>query len=115
LEGQRESAWSFHVTSQSIGQARSWTDPGCSRPGRARFRCPLRFGRTSGATQVDGDIDFNGAVNADDLTVFANNFNKGIGNPLAAASVQAVPEPGTIVLTVFAVIAIGVAAARRNS
>jgi hypothetical protein len=58
------------------------------------------FGRTSGATQVDGDIDFNGAVNADDLTVFANNFNKGVGAPLAdaAASVQAVPEPASLVL-----------------
>jgi hypothetical protein len=58
------------------------------------------FGRTSGATQVDGDIDFNGAVNADDLTVFANNFNKGVGAPLAdaAAGVQAVPEPASLVL-----------------
>jgi hypothetical protein len=57
------------------------------------------FGRLSGATQVDGDIDFNGAVNADDLTVFANNFGKGVGNPLGAAStVQAVPEPATLIL-----------------
>jgi hypothetical protein len=56
----------------------------------------------SGATQVDGDIDFNGAVNADDLTVFANNFNKGVGNPLAAVSVAAVPEPGTLMLAAVA-------------
>jgi hypothetical protein len=61
------------------------------------------FGRTTGATQIDGDIDFNGAVNADDLTVFANNFNKGVGNPLAVThgSVQAVPEPGSLVLAVL--------------
>jgi pyruvate, water dikinase len=32
------------------------------------------FGRTSGATQIDGDIDFNGAINADDLTVFASEL-----------------------------------------
>jgi hypothetical protein len=37
-------------------------------------------------------------VNADDLTVFANNFSKGVGNPLATATVQAVPEPTTMML-----------------
>jgi hypothetical protein len=46
-----------------------------SRQNEAECR---NFGRAAGATQVDGDIDFNGAVNADDLTVFANNFNKGV-------------------------------------
>jgi hypothetical protein len=30
-------------------------------------------------------------VDADDLTVFANNFGKGIGAPLAADAVAAVP------------------------
>jgi hypothetical protein len=74
------------------------------------------FGRIfiEGATQVDGDIDFNGAINADDLTIFANNFLKGVGNPLAAASIQAVPEPATIVLTLAAAIAIAIATARRR-
>jgi len=60
------------------------------------------FGRVSGATQIDGDIDFNGSVNADDLTVFANNFGKGAGAPLAVANVQAVPEPGTLILAALA-------------
>jgi hypothetical protein len=64
------------------------------------------FGRTTGATQVDGDIDFNGRVDADDLTVFANNFNKGVGGPLVAASVQAVPEPGTWALLIVASVVI---------
>jgi polyhydroxybutyrate depolymerase len=66
------------------------------------------FGRASGATQIEGDIDFNGAVNADDLTVFANNFNKGVGSNLAvaAASVQAVPEPRSAILLVTGVAAI---------
>jgi hypothetical protein len=75
------------------------------------------FGRTTGATQVDGDIDFNGAVNADDLTVFANNFNKGVGSPLGAASVQAVPEPTSLVLAGLGAAGIlaGVAARRRNN
>ena len=74
------------------------------------------FGRTSGATQIDGDIDFNGAVNADDLTVFANNFNKGVGNPLAvaAANVQAVPEPATGVLLAIGVAACGLFLCNRR-
>jgi hypothetical protein len=75
------------------------------------------FGRTSGATQVDGDIDFNGTVDADDLTIFANNFNKGVGSPLGAASVQAVPEPTSLVLAGLGAAGIlaGVAARRRNN
>jgi hypothetical protein len=75
------------------------------------------FGRTSGATQVDGDIDFNGTVDADDLTIFANNFNKGIGAPLAeSAGVQAVPEPGSLVLAGLGAAGIlaGVAVRRRK-
>jgi len=77
------------------------------------------FGRTSGATQIDGDIDFNGMVNADDLTVFANNFNKGVGNPLAtvsvaAASVQAVPEPDTLLLAALGAATMLAAVARRR-
>jgi hypothetical protein len=62
------------------------------------------FGRTTGAGQVDGDIDFDNDVDADDLTVFANNFGKGIGSPLAAGSVQAVPEPASLVLAGLAAI-----------
>ena len=73
------------------------------------------FGRTSGATQVDGDIDFNGRVDADDLTVFANNFNKGVGSPLGAASVQAVPEPGTWMLAVSALVVLCTTTRRQTA
>ena len=49
---------------------------------------------------IDGDIDFDGGIDADDLTVFANNFGTGIGNPLSSRqrAVAAVPEPATLVL-----------------
>jgi len=33
--------------------------------------------------------------------VFANNFGKGIGSPVAAATVQAVPEPASLALLVL--------------
>jgi autotransporter-associated beta strand protein len=72
------------------------------------------FGRTSGATQVDGDIDFNGTVDADDLTVFANNFLKGVGSPLGAGGIEAVPEPGTLLLAACGIVAVALTARRKR-
>jgi len=36
----------------------------------------FQFGMTEGAYWTDGDVDYNNNVNADDLTVFANNDGK---------------------------------------
>jgi hypothetical protein len=36
----------------------------------------------SGAYWWDGDFDFDGEINQDDLTLIANGFGKGVGNPL---------------------------------
>lgn len=66
------------------------------------------FGATVGGTLAQGDANGDGAINGADLTIWKNQF----GVP-ATATVESVPEPGTLGLA-FAATGVVVAAARRR-
>jgi hypothetical protein len=68
------------------------------------------FGMSSGATYFQGDADLDGDVDGMDYLTVQRNF--GAPNPLSGINAVGVPEPGSVVMTLTAIV--GLPALRRR-